>query len=150
MWKLERARDPKVTWVSLLGLILVPLLVAGGFLWATWNSDTRLDRVQAAIVNNDEGTTLNDQFVPLGRQLAGGLVNGEDGVANFDWVLTDDEDAQQGIQNGTYAAVVTIPDGLLEAGHLVQQGRRVADRAGGDRRCRPPRSAGSPTAWSRR
>ena len=81
MWKLERARDPKVTWVSLLGLILVPLLVLGGFLWATWNSDSRLDRVQAAIVNNDEGTTLNDQFVPLGRQLAGGLVNGEDGVA---------------------------------------------------------------------
>ena len=109
MWKLERARDPKITWVSLLGLILVPLLVSGGFLWATWNSDSRLDRVQAAIVNNDEGTTLNDQFVPLGRQLAGGLVNGEDGVANFDWVLTDDEDAQQGIQNGTYAAVVTIP-----------------------------------------
>jgi putative membrane protein len=110
MWKLERARDPKITWVSLLGLILVPLLVSGGFLWATWNSDTRLDRVQAAIVNNDEGTTLNDQFVPLGRQLAGGLVNGEDGVANFDWVLTDGEDAQQGIQNGTYAAVVTIPE----------------------------------------
>jgi putative membrane protein len=109
MWKLERARDPKITWVSLVGLILVPLLVSGGFLWATWNSDTRLDRVQAAIVNNDEGTTLNDQFVPLGRQLAGGLVNGEDGVANFDWVLTDTEDAQQGLENGAYAAVVTIP-----------------------------------------
>jgi putative membrane protein len=109
MWKLERARDPKITWVSLLGLILVPLLVSGGFLWATWNSDTRLDRVQAAIVNNDEGVTLQDQFVPLGRQLAGGLVNGEDGVGNFDWVLTDDEDAQQGLSNGTYAAVVTLP-----------------------------------------
>ncbi|HYI54069.1 MAG TPA: hypothetical protein VEX57_08885, partial [Microlunatus sp.] len=77
MITLERARAPKVTWVSLVGLILVPLLVAAGFLWATWNSDTRLDRVQAAIVNNDEGTTLNKQFVPLGRQLAGGLVNGE-------------------------------------------------------------------------
>lgn len=109
MWKLERARDPKVTWVSLIGLILVPLLVAGGFLWATWNSDDRLDRVQAAIVNNDEGVTLEKQFVPLGRQLAGGLVNGEDGSANLDWVLTDDDDAQQGLENGTYAAVVTIP-----------------------------------------
>lgn len=109
MWKLERARDPKITWVSLIGLILVPLLVSGGFLWATWNSDDRLDRVRAAIVNNDDGVTLNDQFVPLGRQLAGGLVNGEDDVANFAWVLTDDEDGQQGLSNGTYAAVVTIP-----------------------------------------
>ncbi|BAK33302.1 hypothetical protein MLP_02880 [Microlunatus phosphovorus NM-1] len=110
MWKLERARDPKITWLSLVGLILVPLLVSGGFLWATWNSDDRLDLVQAAIVNNDEGVTLNDQFVPLGRQLAGGLVNGEDDVANFGWVLTDDEDAQQGLAKGTYAAVVTIPE----------------------------------------
>ena len=39
MMTLERARAPKVTWVSLVGLILVPLLVAAGFLWATWNSD---------------------------------------------------------------------------------------------------------------
>ena len=110
MMTLERARAPKVTWVSLVGLILVPLLVAAGFLWATWNSDTRLDRVQAAIVNNDEGTTLNDQFVPLGRQLAGGLVNGEDDTSNFDWVLTDTDDARDGIESGTYAAVVTIPE----------------------------------------
>ncbi|HVK35358.1 MAG TPA: YhgE/Pip family protein, partial [Microlunatus sp.] len=110
MMTLERARAPKVTWVSLVGLILVPLLVAAGFLWATWNSDTRLDRVQAAIVNNDEGTTLNDQFVPLGRQLAGGLVNGEDGTGNFDWVLTDTDDARVGIESGIYAAVVTIPE----------------------------------------
>ncbi|MFT4165714.1 MAG: YhgE/Pip domain-containing protein [Microlunatus sp.] len=110
MWKLERAQDPKVGWLSLVGLILVPLLVSGGFLWATWDSDSRLGRVQAAIVNNDEGVTLNKQFVPLGRQLAGGLVNGEDDVANFEWVLTDDEDARQGLSNGMYAAVVIIPE----------------------------------------
>ena len=110
MMTLERARAPKVTWVSLVGLVLVPLLVASGFLWATWNSDTRLDRVQAAIVNNDEGTTLNKQFVPLGRQLAGGLVNGEDDLSNFDWVLTDTDDARDGIESGAYAAVVTIPE----------------------------------------
>ena len=110
MLTLERARAPKVTWVSLVGLVLVPLLVAAGFLWATWNSDTRLDRVQAAIVNNDKGTTLNKQFVPLGRQLAGGLVNGEADASNFDWVLTDDDDARNGLESGTYAAVVTIPE----------------------------------------
>ncbi len=110
MFTLERAQaSRRVGWVSMLGLILVPLLVAGGFLWATWNSSTRLDRVQAAIVNNDEGVTLNKQFVPLGRQLAGGLVKGEDGSDNFDWVLTDDADAKSGLEAGTYAAVVTIP-----------------------------------------
>ncbi len=110
MFTLERAQaSRRLGWPSLVGLILVPLLVAGGFLWATWNSSDRLDRVQAAIVNNDEGVKLDDQFVPLGRQLAGGLVKGEEGVENFDWVLTDDADAKAGVQSGEYAAVVTIP-----------------------------------------
>ena len=104
-------REPRrSTWVSLLGLILVPLLVAGGFLWATWNSDTRLDRVAGRDRQQRRGYHLNDQFVPLGRQLAGGLVNGEDDASNFDWVLTDTEDARGRMPSGTYAAVVTIPE----------------------------------------
>ena len=52
--------------------------MAGGFLGATWKSSARLDRVQAAVVNADEPVTLNKQLVPLGRQLAGGLVSSKD------------------------------------------------------------------------
>lgn len=114
MFSLERASaSRRVGWLSLLGLVLVPLLVAGGFLWATWNSDTRLDRVQAAIVNADEPVRLNGQLVPLGRQLAGGLVTGGDEVnaeENFDWLLTDSDDATDGLASGRYAAVVRIPE----------------------------------------
>ena len=114
MFSLERAAAARrVGLPSLIGLVLVPLLVAGGFLWATWNSDTRLDRVQAAIVNEDEPVRLNGQLVPLGRQLAGGLVTGGDEVAadeNFDWLLTDEADAAAGLANGRYAAVVRIPE----------------------------------------
>lgn len=110
---------------SVLGLVLVPLLVAAGFLWATWHSTDRLDRVQAAVVNLDEPVKLNGQTVPLGRQLAGGLVSGAKdsksttgGAAagagtgpgsNFDWVLTDAADASAGLESGRYAAAVTIP-----------------------------------------
>lgn len=116
MPSLERATSARRvgTW-SLVGLVLVPLIVAAGFLWATWDSTDRLDRVQAAVVNLDEPVELDGQTVPLGRQLAGGLVTGpddEDGadpVQNFDWVLTDAADAASGLESGQYAAVVTIP-----------------------------------------
>ena len=94
--------------VTLLGLILIPLVIAGGFLWATWNSDDRLDRVQAAVVNLDEAVKVGDQTVPLGRQLSAGLVDG-DAEQNFSWVLSDASDAASGLESGRYAAVVTIP-----------------------------------------
>ena len=115
MPSLERASSARRvgTW-SLVGLVLVPLIVAAGFLWATWDSTDRLDRVQAAVVNLDEPVELDGQTVPLGRQLAGGLVSGGSGEekvdTNFDWVLTDEADAKAGLDSGSYAAVVTIPE----------------------------------------
>jgi putative membrane protein len=125
MITLERADGSRpVGFWSLVGLLLVPLVLAGGFLATTWKSTDRLDRVQAAIVNLDEPVTINKQLVPLGRQLAGGLVNGDGPAAaggngavvppgkksdtNFAWVLTDADDASSGLGTGRYAAVVTI------------------------------------------
>lgn len=114
MYPLERATSSRrVGLWTLIGLVLVPLVMAAGFLWATWDSTDRLDRVQAAVVNLDKPVKLNGRTVPLGRQLAGGLVtggSGQDVDTNFSWVLTDAGDAARGLESGTYAAVVTIPE----------------------------------------
>src|SRR3954453_21450559 len=101
MITLERADGSRrVGLWSLVGLLLVPLVLAGGFLATTWKSTDRLDRVQAAVVNLDEPVKIDKQTVPLGRQLAGGLVNGgtaedkksdDKSTTNFAWVLTDAE-----------------------------------------------------------
>ena len=128
---------------SVLGIILVPLVLAGGFLWATWDSDTRLGRVEAAVVNEDEPVTIDGQLVPLGRQLAGGLVDSDDDQ-NFSWVLTDGADANEGLASGRYAAVVRHSRRLLGSGHLVRRERRRGGRAPRRSRCRPRRSAASP------
>ena len=123
MFALERAgTDRPVRWLGLLGLLLIPVVVAGTFLWATWDADRRLDQVKAAVVNLDEPVTIDDQLVPLGRQLAGGLVGGatERTVAgqrleNITWVLSDREDAAEGLADGRYAAVITIPKNFSAA-----------------------------------
>lgn len=106
----------RITWLTILGLVLVPLGIGGVLMWGTWNATDRLDGVKAAVVNNDEGTKINGQTVPLGRQLAAELVKvGSDGDTkkanpnNYDWVITDNADAADGLDSGKYAAVVTIP-----------------------------------------
>lgn len=99
---------------TILALLLVPLLVAGGFLWGTWNSTPRLREVRAAVVNLDEMVEVNGQKMPLGRQLAAELVDSER-EQNLTWVLADEKHAKTGLADGTYAAVVTIPPGFSAA-----------------------------------
>ncbi|MFZ4895549.1 YhgE/Pip family protein [Plantibacter sp. Mn2098] len=113
--RLERARsNKKITVLSIIGLILVPLVIAGILVWALWNPQDRLGQVTAAIVNNDKPVTLNGQMVPLGRQLSAGLVDG-DTKTNYTWVITDEKDAKAGLKSGEYTAVVTIPKNFSAA-----------------------------------
>ena len=82
----ERADTGRpVTWFSIIGLILVPVIIAAGFVFATWQANDRLDSVRAAVVNNDEGAEIDGQTVPLGRQLSAGLVDSEEETIDGEW-----------------------------------------------------------------
>ncbi|NRG42007.1 YhgE/Pip domain-containing protein [Rathayibacter sp. VKM Ac-2835] len=144
LFSLERPRGvKKVSWVTLLGIVLVPLVIGGLLVWALWNPTERLDTITAAVVNEDTPVEINGQTVPLGRQLAAGLVtggetdaatpspsasgtpspsaspaanvSGSDSTGNFTWVLTDKDDAAEGLADGSYATVVTIPSSFSAA-----------------------------------
>jgi len=106
---LEQATSLKRPWwVTLIGLVLVPVLVAAGLLAATWNANSRLHKVEAAVVNLDKAVTIDGQIVPLGRQMSAALVD-SNREQNFTWVLADAPHAEAGLRSGRYAAVVTIP-----------------------------------------
>ncbi|QAY60420.1 YhgE/Pip domain-containing protein [Microbacterium protaetiae] len=108
---IERSRSRKpVTWLTVLGVLLLPVLIGGILVAALYNPTERLDAMNAAIVNNDEAVTLNGQMVPLGRQLTAGLVKGSDDAdSNLNWTISNTDDAKEGLADGTYQAVVTIP-----------------------------------------
>ena len=108
---IERARTRRpVTWVTIIGALLLPVVVGAILVAAFYDPAERLDNVTAAIVNDDEPVTIDDQTVPLGRQLTAGLVEGSDDLpSNLDWTITNDDDAATGLADGTYSAVVTIP-----------------------------------------
>ncbi|WP_371403496.1 YhgE/Pip family protein [Kribbella sp. NBC_00662] len=96
-----------LTWRTWAGLIAVPILVMGLLTWAFWSPDSNHDTATAAVVNNDEPVKVDNQTIPLGRTLAGNLMNSTD--SPYNWELTDSDDAEDGLANGKYAAVVTIP-----------------------------------------
>lgn len=98
-----------LTFTRALGLILVPLVIAGVFLWGLWDPTSRLDRVTAAVVNNDEPVEVDGQLTPLGRVFAAELI-GTTESENFRWELTNTEGAEEGLTTGEYVTVVTIPE----------------------------------------
>lgn len=114
---IERARSRRpVTWLTLIGVLLLPVLIGGILVAALYNPAERLDNMSAAIVNEDEPVTIDDQLVPLGRQLTAGLVEGSDDIAsNLNWTLSNPDDAAAGLADGTYQAVVTIPENFSAA-----------------------------------
>ncbi|PSL38541.1 putative membrane protein [Labedella gwakjiensis] len=125
---LERAGSHRrIGWLGILGIILVPLVVAGILVWALWNPEERLPQVTAAIVNNDEPVEIDGQQVPLGRQLSAGLVGNDD--TNYTWVITDEDDAESGLADGSYTAVVTIPENFSAAATSVGGDAADAEQA---------------------
>ena len=117
----------RITWFTLLGLVLVPLAAGAVLLAGLWDPTARLHHVTAAVVNEDQPVTIKEQTVPLGRRLAAGLVDGGD--TNYTWVLTDAADARSGVADGTYAAVVTIPKAFSAAATSTAGGAASARQA---------------------
>lgn len=96
---------------ALAAVVLVPLAFAGLFVGALSQSDTALDRIPAAIVNEDTlvNRTLPDgteQPVFAGRQLVTELTGATEG---FEWVITNADDAEAALEKGEVYAILTVP-----------------------------------------
>ena len=109
---IERARTRRpITWLTLIGVLLLPVLIGGILVAALYNPAERLDNMSAAIVNEDEPVTIDDQLVPLGRQLTAGLVEGSDEIAsNLDWTISNADDAAAATPDLTLVVASTHPD----------------------------------------
>jgi putative membrane protein len=127
---IERARARKpITLLTMLGVLLLPAVIGGILVAALQNPTERLDTMTAAIVNNDEPVTIDDQYTPLGRQLAAGLVDGSDDMdSNLTWVISNEDDAAEGLADGSYQAVVTIPEEFSAA--ATSAGQRISSGSG--------------------
>lgn len=132
---IERARSRRpITWLTLVGVLLLPAMIGGILVGALQNPTDRLEEMTAAVVNLDKPVTIDGQYTPLGRQLAAGLVEGSDELdSNLTWVISNEDDAAEGMADGRYQAIVTIPKTFsadaTSAGAALQNGAGSAEQA---------------------
>ena len=118
-FELARLRRSRLARAAVVAVTIVPLLYGALYIWANLDPTGNLDQVRAAVVNEDEivevtGPDGTTQPIAIGRLLAADLIGDDDG-SNYDWVLTDAEDASSGLATGEYKAVLTIPANLSAA-----------------------------------
>ncbi|MDO5721141.1 MAG: YhgE/Pip domain-containing protein [Actinomycetaceae bacterium] len=106
-------------WRAIIATLLLPVLAAALTIWSTSGRTDRFDQIPAAIVNLDKGVEMElngtKQMVPLGRQLASGLMYPKEDVrTNLNWHLVKEENARTGLAEGKYQAVITIPEKFSE------------------------------------
>lgn len=109
--ELARLTATPLARLAFIALMIVPLLYGGAYLWANRDPYAALDKVPAAIVDQDAGATLDGDRVHYGADVAEQAIDG----GAFDWKETTAADARSGVRNGTYDFVVTIPHDFSES-----------------------------------
>lgn len=102
------------TSIFLAVAIALPLVGAAVMSWSLADRLDRADEIPVAIVNNDEIIT-GDRPMAAGRALSDALVHPQDEAGGLGWIVTDEEDAADGLESGEYFAVLTIPEDFSAA-----------------------------------
>ncbi|MHC5797939.1 YhgE/Pip family protein [Lacisediminihabitans sp. FW035] len=90
---------------SLIALMTVPLVYGGLYLWGNQDPYSSLDKVPAALVVQDTGTTVDGTTTNYGEKAAKNLLSDE----KFGWVEVTAAQASAGVKNGTYDFGITFP-----------------------------------------
>lgn len=107
--ELRRLTTSRLGKLAIAAMMLVPSLYGGFYLYANKDPYAALDRVPAAVVDEDAGTTLaTGEQLNAGGEVAKSLLDS----GSFDWTRTDRAAAERGIDDGTYDFALIIPQGF--------------------------------------
>lgn len=108
-------------------VVLVPALAGLMVLSAATTPASQAAAIPAAIVNLDGAgaSTADGQALPAGRMLVGRLTGPEDSMTarsstgattqRLDYSVVSQDTAEQGLKDGTYDVVITIPQGFSQS-----------------------------------
>jgi putative membrane protein len=100
-----RLTSSRIGVASLIALMTVPLVYGGLYLWGNQDPYSSLDKVPAALVVQDTGTTVDGAATNYGAKAAKSLLSNK----RFGWVEVTAAQAAAGVTNGTYDFGITFP-----------------------------------------
>ncbi|MFD9354165.1 YhgE/Pip family protein [Streptomyces sp. NPDC060031] len=103
--ELKRFGRGKLPRAALVALLLLPLLYGALYLWSFWDPYSRLDKVPVALVNSDQGATVDGKKIDAGDEITRKLHASK----TFDWREVSAEEAAKGLEDGTYYLSLTMP-----------------------------------------
>lgn len=97
--------------IAIITIILMPLLYGAMYLWAFWNPFGEVNKIPAAIVNNDTGRTATGEQLDAGDQVVKSLI----ASGQLDLAEVSEEEAAKGLSDGKYYYTITLPENFSVA-----------------------------------
>lgn len=91
--------------IILAGLCIIPSLYAWVNIKACWNVYENTDTIPIAVVNNDKDAYFNGKKINIGSNVVNQLKNNH----KVKWIFTNSKDANLGLIDSTYYAMIEIP-----------------------------------------
>ena len=95
----------KILLISMAVISFIPILYSGFFLGSIWDPYGQTKNLPVAFVNEDKGASLNSKSLNVGESVEKKLKDNHD----LGWEFVSKQQADEGVNNGHFYAVVTIP-----------------------------------------
>ena len=111
MFKEWKAIFKKPTFIIvMIGISLIPALYNIIFLSSMWDPYGQLSDLPVAVVNNDKEASYNGNTMAIGKDIVSNLKENK----TLDFHFVDEEEGKNGLEDGDYYMVVTLPSDLSE------------------------------------
>lgn len=111
MFKEWKAIFKKPTFIIvMIGISLIPALYNIIFLSSMWDPYGQLSDLPVAVVNNDKEASYNDNTMAIGKDMVSNLKENK----TLDFHFVDEDEGKNGLEDGDYYMVVTLPSDLSE------------------------------------
>lgn len=99
-------RQNKLLVFVLIVILLIPSIYAGMFLSSMWDPYGEIGKLPVAVVNQDVPVDYDGKTLSIGDSLETSLESND----SMDFHITDQKTAEEGLRDGNYYMVITIPE----------------------------------------